>query len=106
MLQLIGLLVILLTVMLCQLPPPLCYHSLQKLRGSTGFSPVEVFRKYLWFLLRERQFDVAAVEDMVLLKQGLGLTDEQVCVLLFACLSSGRMHTDWEVLFVLPGAVF
>jgi hypothetical protein len=50
----------------------------QKLRGSTGFTSVEVFRKYLWFLLRERQFDAAAVEDMVLLKQALGLTDEQV----------------------------
>ncbi|KAF6265236.1 hypothetical protein COO60DRAFT_1623915 [Scenedesmus sp. NREL 46B-D3] len=50
----------------------------RKLRSSTGFSPVEVFRKYLWFLLRERQFDVAAVEDMVLLKSVLGLSDQQV----------------------------
>jgi hypothetical protein len=50
----------------------------QKLRGNTGFTSVEVFRKYLWFLLRERQFDTAAVEDMVLLKQALGLTDDQV----------------------------
>jgi hypothetical protein len=57
----------------CFLPP------LQKLRSSTGFSPVEVFRKYLWFLLRERKFDAAAVEDMVLLKSVLGLSDEQVC---------------------------
>jgi hypothetical protein len=52
--------------------------AMQKLRGSTGFSPVEVFRKYLWFLLRERKFDAAAVEDMVLLKSVLGLSDEQV----------------------------
>lgn len=52
--------------------------NVQKLRGLTGFTPVEVFRKYLWFMLRERKFDVAAVEDMVLLKTALGLTDEQV----------------------------
>eukprot|EP00878_Enallax_costatus_P022167 GHUV01023507.1.p1 GENE.GHUV01023507.1~~GHUV01023507.1.p1 ORF type:complete len:323 (+),score=126.66 GHUV01023507.1:168-1136(+) len=52
----------------------------RKLRGVTGFSPVEVFRKYLWFMLRERKFDVAAVEDMTLLKTVLGLTDDQVRV--------------------------
>jgi hypothetical protein len=57
---------------------PLTSPHVQKLRGSTGFTPVEVFRKYLWFLLRERQFDVAAVQDMVLLKQSLGLTDDEV----------------------------
>uniref|UniRef100_A0A383V399 Armadillo-like repeats domain-containing protein n=1 Tax=Tetradesmus obliquus TaxID=3088 RepID=A0A383V399_TETOB len=50
----------------------------RKLRGATGFSAVEVFRKYLWFLLRERKFDAAAVQDMVLLKGVLGLSDEQV----------------------------
>jgi hypothetical protein len=65
------------------MPGVLLYQMLlavtQKLRGSTGFSPVEVFRKYLWFLLRERKFDAAAVEDMVLLKGVLGLSDEQVC---------------------------
>lgn len=51
---------------------------IKKLRGSTGFTPVEVFRKYLWFLLRERQFDAAAVEDMTLLKNALGLSDDEV----------------------------
>jgi hypothetical protein len=55
-----------------------CSAHVQKLRGSTGFTPVEVFRKYLWFLLRERQFDLAAVQDMVLLKQSLSLTDDEV----------------------------
>lgn len=55
--------------------PPL---GLQKVRGLTGFTPVEVFRKYLWFMLRERKFDVAAVEDMTLLKTVLGLTDDEV----------------------------
>jgi hypothetical protein len=52
--------------------------NLQKLRGQTGFTAIEVFRKYLWFLLRERQFDAAAVEDMVALKGALGLTDDDV----------------------------
>ncbi len=52
------------------------------LRMRTGFSPVEIFRKYMWYLLRERQFDQEAVDDMVHLKQVLGLTDDQVrCVL-------------------------
>eukprot|EP00775_Hariotina_reticulata_P006447 gene6447-6676_t len=50
----------------------------QKLRGQTGFTAIEVFRKYLWFLLRERQFDAAAVEDMVALKAALSLTDDDV----------------------------
>lgn len=42
---------------------------------SSGFSAVEVFRKYLWYLLRERRFDQGAVEDLVVLKSGLGLAD-------------------------------
>ncbi|KAF8069554.1 PTRH2 [Scenedesmus sp. PABB004] len=50
----------------------------RKLRGATGFTPVEVFRKYLWYVLRERSFDASAVEDMVLLKAALGLSDDQV----------------------------
>jgi hypothetical protein len=39
---------------------------------------VEVFRKYLWFLLRERQYDAEALADLVALKGALGLTDDQV----------------------------
>lgn len=46
----------------------------------TGFSPVEIFRKYMWYLLRERQFDQEAVTDMVHLKQALGLKNEQACL--------------------------
>jgi len=49
-----------------------------KIRRSSGFSAVEVFRKYLWYLLREHTFDPDAVADMVQLKVALGLTDEDV----------------------------
>ncbi|GFR52958.1 hypothetical protein Agub_g15631 [Astrephomene gubernaculifera] len=48
---------------------------LKRIQRASGFSCVEVFRKYLWYLLRERKFDVGAVEDLVALKNGLGLTD-------------------------------
>ena len=51
---------------------------LKGLALRTGFKPVEIFRKYLWYLLRERKFDHAAVEDVVYLKDALGLTEEQV----------------------------
>jgi len=44
----------------------------------SGFSNVEIFRKYLWFMLRERAFDEEALADLVALKAALGLTDEQV----------------------------
>ncbi len=37
-----------------------------------------MFRKYLWFLLRERQFDEGALDDLVALKAALALTDEEV----------------------------
>ncbi|KAL6759739.1 hypothetical protein V8C86DRAFT_2568137 [Haematococcus lacustris] len=47
-------------------------------RARTGFTMVELFRKYLWFLLRERKFDQSAVDDLVALKQAAGLSDEQV----------------------------
>ena len=56
---------------------------LKGLALRTGFKPVEIFRKYLWYLLRERKFDHAAVEDIVYLKDALGLTEEQVIVCLF-----------------------
>ena len=44
----------------------------------TGFTATEVFRKYLWYLLQEREFTEEAVGDMVHLRTALGLTDEQV----------------------------
>lgn len=48
------------------------------LRLKTGFSPVEIFRKYLWFLLRERKFDQDAIDDLVALKSILDLSDTDV----------------------------
>lgn len=50
-----------------------------------GFSNVEIFRKYLWFMLRERAFDEEALADLVALKAALGLTDEQVGCWLLRC---------------------
>lgn len=49
----------------------------KSLQSRAGCTPVEAFRKYLWYLLRERKFDQAAVDDMVHLKAMLGLTDAQ-----------------------------
>lgn len=45
---------------------------------KTRFSGTEIFRKYLWYLLRERSFDVDAVADMQQLKSSLGLADPEV----------------------------
>lgn len=56
-------------------PPP---HTHTHTTTTAGFSSVEVFRKYLWFLLRERQYDAEALADLVALKGALGLTDDQV----------------------------
>ena len=51
---------------------------MQSLSRKTGFTPTEIFRKYLWYLLQERSFDTEAVDDMVHLRAVLGLKDEQV----------------------------
>lgn len=51
---------------------------LRSLGTTTGFKPEEIFRKYLWYLLRERKFDHSAVDDVVYLKNAMGLSDEQV----------------------------
>ena len=48
------------------------------LKMKTGFNAVEIFRKYLWYLLRERKFDTEAVNDVVQLKSSLQLSDEEV----------------------------
>ena len=50
------------------------------LKMKTRFSGTEIFRKYLWYLLRERSFDNDAVADMQQLKSALGLTDDEVRV--------------------------
>ena len=56
-----------------------CYLTgvVAKIQRQTGFQPEAVFRKYLWFLLRERKFDQGAVDDMVLLKSAFGLSADQ-----------------------------
>ena len=56
----------------------------RQVRRQTGFDGVQVFRKYLWFLLRERKFDQSAVDDMILLKSAFGLTDADVRLPLIA----------------------
>lgn len=51
---------------------------MKKLRSETGFTGPEIFRKYLWYLLRERRFDSTAVADLVSLRSALALTDAEV----------------------------
>lgn len=48
------------------------------LRLRSGFSPTEIFRKYLWFLLRERKFDNDALADVIALKNALSLSEKDV----------------------------
>ena len=42
----------------------------QGLCFSTGFTPTEAFRKYLWYVLLVRKFDHEAVNDLLALKVG------------------------------------
>ncbi len=58
--------------------------ALRKIRSASGFTAVEVYRKYLWYLLKERPFNTDAVADMVALKGALELSDAEVrgCVVL------------------------
>ncbi len=52
------------------------------LRLKTGFTATEIFRKYLWYLLRERKFDEDAVADLSALRSVLAMRDEEVSLLL------------------------
>lgn len=52
--------------------------SITSIRLRTGFTPTEIFRKYLWYLLRERTFDNEALADLIELKSCLGLSDVEV----------------------------
>ena len=54
----------------------------QMIRMKTGFTPTEVFRKYLWFVLRERKFDQSAVDDLIALKTSLQLSESDVATAL------------------------
>mmetsp|Transcript_16249 Transcript_16249/g.41328 ORF Transcript_16249/g.41328 Transcript_16249/m.41328 type:complete len:363 (-) Transcript_16249:138-1226(-) len=53
-------------------------QATKMLMFQTGFTGTEVFRKFLWYLLRERKFDQDAITDLSQLKSVLGLSDEQV----------------------------
>lgn len=56
-----------------------CAEITKSLQFRTGFKSGEIFRKYLWYLLRERKFDQEAVNDIVYLKSTLNLNDDQAC---------------------------
>lgn len=50
-------------------------HGLKK---ASGFTNLELFRKYLKYLLNERKFDAEAVADVIHLKRVCRLKDEEV----------------------------
>jgi len=54
----------------------------RRLVARTGFTPPEVFRKWLWYALRERRFDGGTVSDLVALKAAAALTDADVAAAL------------------------
>lgn len=55
------------------------------MRLKTGFTATEIFRKYLWYLLRERKFDEDAVADLSALRSVLAMRDEEVCLAPVLC---------------------
>ena len=65
-------------MLLCCPPHRAAPYRIILLYLPAGFSSAELFRKYLWFLLREREFDEGAVADLVALKGALGRSDAQV----------------------------
>eukprot|EP00798_Chlamydomonas_sp_ICE-L_P025144 gene25144-10776_t len=48
------------------------------LAKKASCTPTDVFRKYVWYLLCERQFNQEAVDDLIALKVAGGLTDADV----------------------------
>eukprot|EP00803_Ostreobium_quekettii_P003706 evm.model.scf_4588.1 EVM.evm.TU.scf_4588.1 scf_4588:492-2081(+) len=48
------------------------------LKMKMGYSSTEIFRKYLWYLLREIRFGQEAVDDLVYLKEVLKMTDDDI----------------------------
>ena len=56
--------------------------SITGIRLRTGFSPTEIFRKYLWYLLGERKFDNDALADVIELKKCLNLSEGDVATAL------------------------
>ena len=62
---------------------------------------MEIFRKYLWYLLRERKFDQEAADDLVYLKSVLNLSDDQVHSLFRSELSPGPDVSNCSRLYQL-----
>ena len=60
------------------------------MKMKTGFNSAEIFRKYLWYLLRERKFDTEAVNDMIQLKTSLQLSDVEVGLPLTAYINTQK----------------
>uniref|UniRef100_A0A7S0V9P8 Armadillo-like repeats domain-containing protein n=1 Tax=Polytomella parva TaxID=51329 RepID=A0A7S0V9P8_9CHLO len=50
----------------------------QGIQRSCHCTAVEAFRKYLWFVLRERPFDENALLDLAKIKEAFAMTDDEV----------------------------
>ena len=55
----------------------------RKMQSNSGFTGVEVFRKYLLYALEQRSFDTATVADLIHLRGACGLDDAETraCIL-------------------------
>eukprot|EP00241_Pyramimonas_parkeae_P006530 CAMPEP_0114255326 /NCGR_PEP_ID=MMETSP0058-20121206/17491_1 /TAXON_ID=36894 /ORGANISM="Pyramimonas parkeae, CCMP726" /LENGTH=337 /DNA_ID=CAMNT_0001369681 /DNA_START=132 /DNA_END=1145 /DNA_ORIENTATION=- len=73
------------------------------IRRATGFSQELLFRKYLRYLLDQRLFDGDAVADVVALKTGCRLTDEQVVAMMEE--SAKRTFERTGILMRKPGGM-
>lgn len=62
------------------------------MKMRSGFSATEMFRKYLWYLLRERKFDENAVTDLAVLRTALSMTDDEVGTTVLAPFSMREQH--------------
>lgn len=80
----------------------LCAGVVRGLRLKTGFSATEIFRKYLWYLLRERKFDEDAVADLSALRSVLAMRDEEVSHCCVDCASLPRTMLPCLRLLTLP----
>ena len=56
----------------------LTWQTVSKIRSGTGFSSMEIFRKYLLFALEQRKFDVDTVADIVKLREVCNIEDGEV----------------------------
>eukprot|EP01024_Parvocaulis_polyphysoides_P038549 TRINITY_DN3466_c0_g1_i2.p1 TRINITY_DN3466_c0_g1~~TRINITY_DN3466_c0_g1_i2.p1 ORF type:complete len:345 (-),score=32.52 TRINITY_DN3466_c0_g1_i2:813-1847(-) len=56
----------------------LSWWKILTIKFNTGFNNVEIYRKYLWYLLRERKFDQTAIDDLQFLSTALRLKGSEV----------------------------